>query len=90
MLLISPRLFYCLPHPFPDFDKAMALDVWFSQDQKRTAKGATIKEQRAGEREEKARILANFACFVLKKMTKHRFTMDFEKAIQLLWGIKTG
>jgi hypothetical protein len=32
----------------------------------RTAKGATLKEQRAGDREEKARILANFACCALK------------------------
>jgi hypothetical protein len=40
-----------------------------------------MNRQARQEREEKIRILAIFAPFALGKMTKHRFTMDFEKAI---------
>jgi hypothetical protein len=51
-----------------------AFETWFSQDQRTNRQGRE-------DREEKTRILASFACFALKKMTGHRFTMDFKKAM---------
>jgi len=54
--------------------RMVTLGLWFSQRSENDAK-------RAEDREEKTRILANFACLRVKKMPKHRFTMDFEKTI---------
>jgi hypothetical protein len=55
--------------------------LWFSQDQRINREAATLKEQRAGEREEKNKNLKELYVQRVKKMKRYKFTKDFEKAV---------